>query len=211
MKNIRVAIVEDDAMLGEGLVFLLKKTEGFQCVGLYPSGEGALRRIAGVKPNVILMDIGLPGMSGIECLREVRNLLPDTHVIMMTVFQDEEKLLQSLIAGAHGYLLKKSSPEEIVRAILEVQRGGAPMTPEIARRVLDLFSLIPQPSHLDENLSKREREILGFLVKGLTYREIADQLFISPATVRSHLKNIYEKLHVHSRTEAVVKMLKSKQ
>jgi DNA-binding NarL/FixJ family response regulator len=205
--QIKVAIVEDDDVLREAITFLLGSTEGIQVVGSYGTGEQALADVAENPPNIVLMDILLPGISGIECLKRMRQILPDVNVVMLTVLEENEKVFQSLMAGAHGYILKKAPREKLTEAIREVWNGGAPMTPQIARQVLEFFSVLPRASEV-ELLTRRENEILDLLAKGHTHKEIADSLFISPATVRTHLKNIYEKLHVHSRSEAVAKLLR---
>lgn len=209
MKPIRVAIVDDDKELCEGLTYFLNQQKGFRCDKVFHSCEEALRHIKSLNPDIVLLDIGLPGLSGVECLRHMHSLAPRTQVIILTVFDDDENVFRSLVAGAHGYILKSTPPEKIVEAVREVHNGGAPMTGHIARRVLDLFAKLPIHAEIGV-LSKREREILYLLVQGITHKEIAGKLLISPETVRVHLKNIYEKLHVHSKTEAVAKILMMK-
>ena len=205
MKIIDVMIVEDDDEIREGLSFALNKSSVCRCIGAYSSGEAILEELPVHKPHIILMDIGLPGMNGIECLKQAKRSNPEISVIMLTVFEDDERVFESIAAGADGYLLKKTSSKKIVESLLDLRNGGAPMSAPIARRVLDMF----RAPHMrkTENLTKREVEILEQLVKGYTSKQIADKLFISTETVRDHLKNIYQKLHVHSKTEAVAKVL----
>lgn len=201
-----IAIVEDNAALGASLRKVVESAEDFRCVGVWTSAEDALKKVDAFRPQVVLMDINLPGMSGIEATAHIKHHLPGTQVIMVTVYRDHDQIFAALKAGASGYLLKRSTPEEVRQAIRDVRSGGAPMSAEIARRVVEAFH---QPSKtLDSeevNLSKRETEILEWLTKGLANKEIADRLDISVETVRVHLRRIYEKLHVHSRTEAAMK------
>lgn len=202
---IRVAIVEDNAGLRRSLKLVLEETPGFRCVGAFETGEEALRQLPHRPPEVVLMDINLPNMSGIECTRQLRELLPDVRVIIITVYRDNEKIFKALRAGARGYILKRATPEIILEAITDVHQGGAPMSGEVARKVVEAFQ---QPdTHQDEasNLSLREREVLELLAEGLPDKEIAAKLNISMPTVRYHLKHIYDKLHVRSRTEAALK------
>jgi DNA-binding NarL/FixJ family response regulator len=206
---IRVSIVEDDAGVRESLSSLIAGARGFACLGAYSSGEDALREIPAARPDVVLMDIHLPLMSGIECVRQLKAVLPSLPIVMLTVYDDQEKLFKSLMAGACGYLLKRTSPAKLLEAIREVHQGGAPMSGQIARMVVQHFhatreqTAAPAPAFL----TVREQEILDHLARGYRYKEIAEALQISFDTVRSHLRAIYEKLHVHSRTEAVVKYL----
>jgi len=202
---IRVAVVEDDAGLQRSLQFLLKNSPGFQCAGACGSGEEALKRIPHWQPDVVLMDIHLPNRSGIECTVLLKQELPRLQVIMLTVYEDPETIFKALRAGACGYLLKRSMPEEILESIAEVQHGGAPMTSEIARKVLMAFQE-PAPSNpATEGLSRREHEILELLLRGFTNKEIAGCLSISVPTVKVHLRHIYEKLHVRCRTDVLIK------
>ncbi len=203
---IKVAIVEDDSRLRESLSIVVSGAEGFQCTGAYSSGEMALKRIAVEIPEVVLMDINLPEMSGIECVGKLKEQFPKLHVIMLTVYVDAEKIFQSLQAGASGYLIKQTRPSEILDAIADVQRGGAPMSHMIAKKVVEYFQQ-RKPASEAENLTKREHEILTLLAKGLQDKEIAEMLGLSFFTVRGYIKNIYEKLHVRSRAEAVAKFL----
>ena len=207
-----VAIVEDNPALGAGLRKIVESASGFRCVGVWPSAEEALKKIDAFRPQVVLMDINLPGMSGIEATARIRRHLPDIQVIMVTVYRDHDQIFAALKAGATGYLLKRSTPEEVRQAIRDVRTGGAPMSAEIARRVVEAFHQPAKPDDAEEvRLSKRETEILELLTKGLANKEIADRLDISVETVRVHLRRVYEKLHVHSRTEAAMKFRDSKE
>jgi len=208
--SISVAIVEDHASIREGIARLLNGAPGFHCKQQYVSCEEALKDFKRQQPDIVLMDIGLEGMSGIEGVRRIKQLYPDINVIMLTVYDDNEKVFQSLCNGASGYLLKNSSPESIVSALTEVYRGGAAMTPSIAKKVLNLFHSIAPAQKEHYGLTKRETEILEHLVAGSSYKMIAYDLNISIETVHTHIKRIYEKLQVHSKSEAVAKALKQK-
>lgn len=203
---INVAIVEDTDDIREGLKVLINGSDGYRCIADYSSAEAALRELADKKPDVVLMDINLPGKSGIECTRELKARIPSLPIMMLTIFENDEQIFESLKAGASGYLLKKTQPAKLLEAIQDVHNGGSPMTGQIARRVVGAFQQMGTSHRETENLSKREHEILSYLAKGYRYKEIADTLFISIETVRTHLRNIYEKLHVRSRSEAVLKM-----
>jgi DNA-binding NarL/FixJ family response regulator len=202
-----VAIVEDHEALGKGLQRLVEGTPGCTCVGVFMSGEDAFRRLPLLQPDVVLMDINLPGMSGIELTARLKAKLPGLHVIMVTIYRDHDRIFAALKAGACGYLLKRSTPAEVREAIHAVRSGGAPMSAEIARRVVEAFHQPATPvTGLDDvKLSRRETEILEKIAQGLANKEIADRLGLSVETVRVHLKRIYEKLHVRSRTEAALK------
>ena len=201
-----VAIIEDNPTVGANLRRIVEATPGCQCVGVWQSGEDALVKVPAFRPQVVLMDIHLPGITGIETTARLKVQLPELLVIMVTVYRDHDKIFDALKAGACGYLLKRSKPAEIRSAISEVLAGGAPMSAEIARRVVEAFHRPRQPAGSEEaQLSKRETEILELLTKGLANKEIADRLGLSIETIRAHLKRIYEKLHVHSRTEAAMK------
>ena len=212
-KPIDIAIVEDNSDLGSGLRKIVESSNSeppMRCLGVWTSGEDALKKIEAFRPQVVLMDINLPGISGIETTALVKQVLPEIQVIMVTVYRDHDKIFSALKAGASGYLLKRSSPSELRDAIRDVLTGGAPMSAEIARRVVEAFHQ-PSVSATDEaNLSPRETEILELLCEGLANKEIADRLTISIETVRVHLKHVYEKLHVRSRTEAAMKFRDSK-
>jgi DNA-binding NarL/FixJ family response regulator len=203
-----VAIVEDNTGVGASLRRIVESTPRCQCVGVWQSGEEALVKGPAFAPDVVLMDIHLPGISGIETTARLKAQLPKLLVIMLTVYRDHDKIFDALKAGACGYLLKRTSPAEVRRAILDVLEGGAPMSAEIARRVVEAFHRPLQPSTGSSeaaHLSKREKEILDLLSQGLANKEIADRLGLSTETVRVHLKRIYDKLHVHSRMEAAIK------
>jgi DNA-binding NarL/FixJ family response regulator len=204
---ISVSIVEDNRGTRESLKELLGRAQGLQCLGAYASGEEALRKIPDEHPDVVLMDINLPGMRGIECVARLKARAPKTQVLMLTTYDESDLIFESLRAGAHGYLLKNTTPVELIQAVEQVHAGGAPMSMYIARKVVNHFQQIRQPSSDMEKLTKREHEILALLAKGYLYKEIGDQLGISISTVRAHLHTVYEKLHVQSRTEAVVKFL----
>jgi len=208
----RIAIVEDNATLRKYLAEFIGNTTGHRCVCACASAEEAIIEIPAHKPNVVLMDIHLPGESGIACTARLREKIPNAQVIMLTVYKDIKMIFQALKAGACGYVLKRADEKEILDAIAEVRSGGAPMTSEIARMVVRSFMENPQatgPSDTDQ-LSARELEILALVAEGCPNKEIASRLFISNATVRTHLMHIYEKLHVRCRTEAAAKYLRSK-
>jgi len=204
---ISVSIVEDNRGTRESLRELLGRAPGLRCVGAHANAEEALRAIPQEKPDVVLMDINLPAMSGIECVVRLKARLPRTQVLMLTTYDEGDLIFESLRAGASGYLLKNMPPSELVQAVEQVHAGGSPMSMHIARKVVNHFQQIRQPSSEVEKLTRREQEILGLLAKGYLYKEIGDQLGISLSTVRAHLHTVYEKLHVQSRTQAVVKFL----
>ena len=205
-EKIRVVIVEDDKEMREGLVSIVRFHPSLQCLATYGSAEEALEKISVNVPDIVLMDIHLPGISGIECVKILRPQLPSVQFMMCTVYEDNENVFDSLCAGATGYLLKNSPPGKITEAIIDLYHGGSPMSSTIARKVIKAFQPAAPKNSDIEILTKREREMLELLAKGYRYKEIADQLFISFETVRTHIHNIYEKLHVQSRTEAVNKM-----
>lgn len=204
-----IAIVEDNPGLGESLRAVVESTQDCRCLGLWQSGEAALKELPTLQPDVVLMDIHLPGISGIETTARLKMHLPGLLVMMVTVYRDHDKIFEALKAGASGYLLKRSSPAEVRKAILDLRGGGAPMSAEIARRVVEAFHkpAMPEGKAIVEGtqLTKRETEILDLLAQGLANKEIADRLTLSTETVRVHLKRIYDKLHVRSRTEAAIK------
>ena len=204
---ITVAIVEDNRGTREGLVELLGRTQNLQCVGSYASGEDAVRDLPAQKPKVVLMDINLPGMSGVECVARLKQSLPGSLVLMLTTYEESDLIFASLRAGASGYLLKNMHPTELTQAVEQVHSGGAPMSMQIARKVVNHFQQIKAPTSEMEKLTKRELEILTLLAKGYLYKEIGEHLGITLSTVRAHLHTIYEKLHVQSRTQAVLKFL----
>jgi DNA-binding NarL/FixJ family response regulator len=204
-----VAIVEDNAVMRKTFRQWIDAAPGFRCVFDCATAEEAVVEIPRVKPDVVLMDIHLPGESGIACTAQLKEKLPGLQVIILTVYRNHELIFQALQAGACGYLLKRSNPEELLKAILEVRSGGAPMTSEIARMLVEAFQKKPSAVIASDGLTQRESEILGWLSEGLSNKEIADRVKISYDTVRAHLRHIYEKLHVRGRTEAVRKYLKS--
>lgn len=201
---IRVALVEDDAAVREGLELLIREAPGCACVGAYASAEEALERLPEAEADVLLMDIHLPRMSGIECMKALKKRDRPPQIMMLTVFEDHDRIFQSLEAGASGYLLKQTSPAKLLEAIIELHQGGSPMSAQIARRVVEAFRAPPDAA--SKGLSPREKEIIAGLAKGYLYKEIAAQLGLSVETIRTHIHNIYEKLHVRSRTEAVMRV-----
>lgn len=209
MMAVNVAIVEDKTGVRQNWARLINAAPGFRCVATCPSGEEALLTLPKARPQVILMDIQLPGISGIECTAQLKSMLPESQILMVTVYEDAERIFEALKAGASGYLLKTTPPAELVEAISEVTRGGAPMTGEVARKVIAAFQRPPATPTGDVQLSERETAVLALLAQGYANKEIADRLQISYDTVRAHLKHTYEKLHVRSRTEAVAKYLRT--
>ncbi len=204
---ITVAVVEDDKGIRDSLEWLLKSSPDFLCVAACDCAEQALLVLPKAAPDVILMDINLPDLSGIDCTARIKELLPAVQVVMITVYGDAEKVFNALRAGASGYILKRAAPERILQAIREVHAGGVPMSSEIARKVLGSFREPAAAVEEDQNLSRREREVLELLSQGCSNKEIADKLSVSIETVTWHLKHIYSKLHVQSRTQAALKFL----
>ena len=204
---IRVSIIEDDDWIRENLATQVNRTDGFSCGSRYSNGEDAVARIAKDAPDVVLMDINLPHMNGIECVKKIKTLVPSVQILMLTVYEDSDKIFNSLLAGASGYLLKRTPQAQIMEAIADVHRGNSPMSGHIARKVVQYFNQRGSADKEIEKLSKREREVLDHLAQGIPYKEIADVLSLSIDTVRMHIKGIYGKLHVHSRGEAVAKYL----
>jgi DNA-binding NarL/FixJ family response regulator len=202
---IRLAIVEDDAVIRQSLMQIVEDARGLRCLAACATGEEALKCLPDLQPDVVLMDINLPRMSGIDCVRRLRELLPKTQVLMLTVYEDSDSIFRALRAGAGGYLLKRSEPEQLLEAIRDVLHGGSPMTSQIARKVVQTFRASSELANLETRLTDRETEVLDYLAGGYANKEIADKLALTVPTVRSHLRNIYEKLHVRSRTEAVAK------
>src|SRR5581483_6508427 len=200
---IKVAVVEDNRGTRESLSELLGRSERLRCVCAFASGEEALKQLPPTAPDVVLMDINLPGMSGVECVARLKEQLPKLQILMLTTYEESDLIFASLRAGASGYLLKNMLPAELIQAVEQVFAGGAPMSMQIARKVVNHFQQIQQPTNEVEKLTKRELEILTLLAKGYLYKEIGDYLGISLSTVRAHLHAIYEKLHVQSRTQAV--------
>jgi DNA-binding NarL/FixJ family response regulator len=205
---LNIAIVEDSLKIRGTLAQLITEAPGFACVCTCDTGEEALRLVPKHTPDIVIMDIQLPDLSGIECTARLKRLLPKMQVMIFTVYEDNDQIFQALKAGASGYLLKRTTPAEILEALTEIKQGGAPMSSEVARKVVQSFrQQEPAKSAEMEQLSRREEEILALLTQGYVAKEIAGKLSISYDTVRSHLKHIYEKLHVRSRTEAVIKYL----
>jgi DNA-binding NarL/FixJ family response regulator len=201
----KVAIVEDDRGLREQLVQILKAARDARCVGAFLSAEEALQQIPAAQPDVVLMDIKLPGMSGIECVAQLKKAHPSLRIIMLTVYEDSDRIFRALRAGADGYLVKSSPPEILLEAIDDVHHGGSPMSSHIARKVVQHFHLVGPSAEESENLSPREQEVLNLLSSGYLYKEISDQLGIGIETVRTYVKNICQKMHVRNRVEAVAR------
>jgi len=206
--SITVSIVEDDATTREGLSQLINRASDFTCISQHASGEDAVEKMPNLKPRVVLMDINLPGISGVEAVRRLKTLLPQTQFIMSTVYKDSDAIFSALMAGANGYLLKQTAPKDLLSALREVCAGGAPVTSQIARKIVEAFRQTRPPTNEAEGLTARELEVLDLLSQGYLYKEIADKLQISYRTVSTHLEHIYGKLHVHSRAQAVAKHLR---
>ena len=207
---LKVGIIEDQPKIREGLRALIDGTDGYRCVGSFGSMEEALAKVAYELPDVLLVDIGLPGMSGIEGTRRLKGRHPALAVLMLTVYDDDRRIFDAMCAGACGYLLKKTPPARLLESLKEVVGGGAPMSPEVARRVVALFREIRPPEHADYQLTAHEIRILALLVEGHNYKTAADELGVSINTIRFHMRSIYEKLQVHSKSEAVSKALRSR-
>ncbi len=207
---IKIVIVEDNRTIREGLTVLINATDGLKCVQNYSNCEDMLKDLQQQHPDLILMDIGLPGMSGIEGIKEAKLILPDILILMLSVYEDNDNIFDALCAGACGYLIKKTPPARLIEAIIEAYNGGSPMSANIARKVVSYFNNnIPRSENPEVHLSEREIDILTNLSKGNSYKIIADEVCISIDTVRYHIRNIYKKLHVHSQSEAVAKAMKS--
>lgn len=206
--QIKIAIVDDDEGIRSSLASLIRRAANLRLVGDYPSAEAALADLPALAPDVVLMDINLPGMNGVECVRQLKAMLPKTQMLMLTVYEDSDSLFNSFKAGASGYLLKRTASARLIEAIRDVHEGGSPMTPQLARRVVQFFNRPVEKDQSLEKLTPGEKEFLELLAKGYAYKEIADRMSISIDTVRSYVRTVYEKLHVHSRTEAVVKYLR---
>lgn len=206
---IKIAIVDDDEGIRTSLAALIKRAANFRLLGDYPDAETALKEIPQRVPDVVLMDINLPGMKGYDCVRQLKEQLPQVQFLMLTVYEDSDSLFKSLKAGASGYLLKRTASERLLDAIRDVHAGGSPLSPQLARRVVMFFNQPAKESAALAQLTPGEREFLDQLAKGYAYKEIADRMKISIDTVRSYVRTVYEKLHVHSRTEAVVKYLRA--
>jgi DNA-binding NarL/FixJ family response regulator len=201
--NIAVAIVEDDVPAREILAGWIRDAEGFRCVGEYDDAETALARLPQEKPSVVLFDINLPGMNGIECVRKLKPRLPNTQFVMVTVYEDANHIFNALSAGASGYMLKQTRRNELIDALKDVHAGGSPMSSQIARKVVQSFRRNNSETDGTNDLSPREREVIELLARGYLYKEIAERLAISVPTVNTYIRRIYEKLHVRSRAQAV--------
>ena len=208
--KIKVAIFEDNKSLRQGLYQLINGSEGFECAGAFENCLNLSEDIKNTNPDVVLMDIQMPGINGIEAVRILHEKYPDLKILMQTIFEESDKIFQSILAGASGYILKNTSPSRILDFIKETYEGGAPMSPSVATKVLKMVGQQPVEKNNSFNLSDREKEILSCLVKGMSYKLIADACFISIDTVRGHIRNIYEKLHVHSKGEAIATAIKGK-
>jgi DNA-binding NarL/FixJ family response regulator len=200
-----IAIVDDDESVRRSLTGILQRSPGIKCVGSYARAEAAIEEVPRLAPQILLMDINLPGMDGVACVRKLARLAPKTQIIMLTVHDDTSAIFNSLSAGASGYLLKPVRATELIEAVRDIFAGGAPMTSNIARKVVQSFKQAPLAGQATAELSPRELEVLDCLTRGYVYKEIADHLKVSYATVRTHIERIYEKLHVRSRSQAVAK------
>jgi DNA-binding NarL/FixJ family response regulator len=209
---INVAIVEDNDTIREGLAALVNGTSGYKNIGSFGDCEGFLAKLDTLDVNVVLMDIALPGISGIEGIKRAKKIKPDIDILMLTVYEDSEKVFDAICAGACGYLVKKTPPTKLLEAIKDVYEGGSPMSSQIARQVIEAFKRTKdaKDDSSEHELSAREKEVINLLAGGNNYQQIADQLFISVDTVRHHIKNIYKKLHVHTQSEAVAKAIRKK-
>ena len=202
---ITVSIVEDDPYARDGLWQLISRNPDFNCLSQHSAAEDAIEKLPGLRPDVVLMDINLPGMSGIEAVRRLKPLLPQTQFIMSTVYKDNDAIFSALMAGANGYLLKKTPAKDLLAALREVCAGGTPMTSQIARKIVEAFRQTKTTTSANDQLTSREQDILELLAQGCLYKEIAEKLGITYRTVSTHIEHIYEKLHVHSRAQAVAK------
>lgn len=208
MSSIKVAIVEDLDEVREGLVKFINNDPDFEVMDAFSNAEEAVISLCDLQPDIVIMDINLPGMSGIECIRSLKDKCPETQFLMFTVYENDEKVFEALKAGASGYLLKKTAPSKIIECLKELYNGGSPMSSNIARKLVTNFQLKEDPRLASLLLSARENEILELLSRGLLYKEIGDKLSIATGTVRQHIHKIYEKLHVQNRTEAINKLMR---
>jgi two-component system, NarL family, response regulator LiaR len=209
-KHISIAIVEDNEEIRKSLVAFMQNADGILCIGQYANAETALKEIPEILPDVVLMDIGLPKMNGIECIRQLKPLCPSVQFMICTIYDEDEKIFDALEAGANSYILKRSKPDQLVDAIRDLYEGGSPMSSDIARKLVLSFQKKQTPDRTSFGITPREAEILDLLAEGLSYKEIAAKIFISVKTIRKHIYNIYEKLHVHSRLEAINKFFGKK-
>jgi DNA-binding NarL/FixJ family response regulator len=205
--TITVSIVDDEPGVRDSITRFLRAARGVECRSSYASAKEALAAIPGEQPDVVLMDINMAGMDGIECTHLLKQAAPETQILMLTVYEDTERIFNALSAGASGYLLKRAAPSKLLEAIREVHAGGSPMSGPIARKVVQSFRRGPQPAQESDALSERERQVLECLAKGHAYKQISDELGVSMDTARTYIRRIYEKLHVHTRTDAVVRFL----
>ena len=211
MKEIRVVIFDDLELIRNSLEQTLKIANDIRCVGVFSDFTDVIKRIEKAAPDVILMDIVMPGMSGIDAVRIIKENFPPVQILMQTIYRDDEKIFESIVAGASGYLLKNALPEKLIEAIQEVHSGGVPFSPEIARKVLQLVNRKQSSqSKIDFGLSEREVQVLNGLLKGQSYKLIADECFVTIDTIKFHIKNVYSKLHVHSKSEAIIKAINHK-
>ena len=208
--QIAVALIEDDPAIRRGLGLLINGSPGYRCVGTFGSVEEALRSIGHDVPDVLLLDINLPGIPGSEGARVLHERYPSVQILMLTIYDEDEKIFESICNGACGYLLKRTPPAELLEAIRDVHQGGAPMSPEVARKLVRLFQKTAPPERIDHHLTPHEVRLLGMLAEGYSYQGAAERLHVSINTIRDHIRSIYEKLHVHSKTEAVRKALRSR-
>ena len=204
---ISVCIVEDDEGLRESIAGFIDDTDDFKCLGAFPSGEEALKKIPALNPSVVLMDINLPGMNGIQCVKKLKEITPGIQTMMLTVYDTNDQIFEALAAGASGYLLKSTPPEKLLDAVRDMQEGGSPMSSHIARKVVQAFQPTARTTPLIEHLAPREQEVLVLLTKGYAYKQIAAHMELNIGTVNTYIRRIYEKLHVNCRTDAVVKYL----
>lgn len=204
--SLKVAIFEDNMLLREMMFQLINGTSGYMCTGAFPDANNVIQKIQKSMPDVVLMDIEMPGMDGIQATRKIKEHYPSILVVMQTCFEDDDKIFDAIGAGASGYLVKNIAPVKLLEAIAEVNAGGSPMSPSVARKVLEMFSLFKQQSNQEEfDFSEREKEVLNLLVKGMSYKMIAAACFLSIDTVKFHIKKIYDKMHVNSKAEAIAK------
>jgi DNA-binding NarL/FixJ family response regulator len=208
MHMISVSIVDDEKKLCQSIANFLNSSPGFRCASMYGNAEAALKHLPSDQPDVVLMDINMAGINGIECVKRLKGLVPRTQILMFTIYEDTEQIFKALAAGATGYLLKRREPEELLQALRDVHAGGSPMSNSIARKVVASFQKADQIGEKQNLLTAREQRVLDLLAQGLAYKQIGDDMGISINTIRTHLRHIYEKLHVQSRTEALAKYLR---
>jgi len=207
---ITVAVVEDNADYRLGTAFILRNSSGCSCIGMYETAEEFIEAFDDIRPDVVLMDIGLPGMSGIQATAYLKKEHPRVEIIILSVYEDDDNVFHAICAGASGYVTKTVMPQQLLEAVEQAFGGGTPMSPHIARKVLQMFKQHVPPAKADYNLTERECEVLRLLTLGDDYKQIADKLFLSVFTIRAHIRNIYDKLHVHSKSQAVATALKER-